>query len=691
MKKSTHLKPSLLLSGTLLLFSPWMMRAQDLAYDSGSDGSDGAFVIPDPFHPGLQGLSMAHDPIRNELILFGGTLSDANDAPALGRMWTWDGESFTERTPDPLPPARHGAEMVWDAAREEILLFGGRDGAVIRNDTWTWDGATWTLKVPDTSPQPRWEFGMAYDAVRQNVVLFGGGIGSPLTNDTWIWDGVNWTLAEPVDKPSSRFQHSMAFYGGTGKVVIYGGRSGSSVLNETWEWDGLNWTKLEPTSSPNPVVGATMTYDPVRDVVVLFGGSGAHRGDLTTNQIWLWDGSNWEEMKTQPRPAPRFFHAAAFHSEEGLIYIVGGENDDVDLNDVWTLSGAGFQPITGRGYVVDLGSKPDGIFNFTSIDIPSNVSVSFHSNIANTPVIWRASENVEIFGEINLSGKDGVENLGSDTGAPGGPGGFRGGVGGINEDISGSYAGQPGLGAGGGAPGMDRFQNAQDGQFAGVYGNLALNPLLGGSGGGGGGSTDGRGGSGGGGGGGAILIASSKDIILEGSIVSKGGTGSTINGDGGAGSGGAVLLIADRLLGTGSIDVSSDGGPGIVRLEGYERPLASGSVTTPIVGFPDSSRSFENRPELMIASVAGLGIPEDPLGTFSTPDVTLSSSEEVEIRVTARNLPDGTPVRLRMSSAGGSITIPDLALPAPTLTAGAVTFQVVLPDGVGALQAVAEF
>jgi hypothetical protein len=187
------------------------------------------------------------------------------------------------------------------------------------------------------------------------------------------------------------------------------------------------------------------------------------------------------------------------------------------------------------------------------------------------------------------------------------------------------------------------------------------------------------------------LIASSKDIVLEGSIISHGGIGGTINGDGGSGSGGAVLLIADRLLGAGSIDVSSSGGPGVVRLEGYERPLASGSVTTPIVGFPDSSRSFENRPELMIASVAGLGVPEDPLGTFSTPDVTLSSSEEVEIRVTARNLPDGTPVRLRVTSVGGAVTIPDLAIPAPTLSAGAVTFQVILPDGVGALQAVAEY
>jgi len=128
-----------------------------------------------------------------------------------------------------------------------------------------------------------------------------------------------------------------------------------------------------------------------------------------------------------------------------------------------------------------------------------------------------------------------------------------------------------------------------------------------------------------------------------------------------------------------------------VRLEGFERPLAAGSVTVPVVGFPFDGRDFTNPPSLLITSVDGEGVPTDPLGDFTTPDVSVSSVTPVNVVVTAQNIPDGEDVKLRVTS-GGTITIyPTGGDPAVTLAGGTATFNFALPSGIGTLQATSEF
>ena len=54
--------------------------------------------------------------------------------------------------------------------------------------------------------------GLAYDAVRQRVVLFGGRdqYGNPLS-ETWEWDGANWVERVPEQLPAARMGHAMAY------------------------------------------------------------------------------------------------------------------------------------------------------------------------------------------------------------------------------------------------------------------------------------------------------------------------------------------------------------------------------------------------------------------------------------------------------------------------------------------------
>ena len=64
--------------------------------------------------------------------------------------------------------------MAYDAARGEVVLFGGRRLRLL-DDTWTWDGTDWTERSPrHRSPSARDSMGMAYDAARGEVVMFGG-------------------------------------------------------------------------------------------------------------------------------------------------------------------------------------------------------------------------------------------------------------------------------------------------------------------------------------------------------------------------------------------------------------------------------------------------------------------------------------------------------------------------------------
>ena len=52
--------------------------------------------------------------------------------------------------------------MAYDAARAQVVLFGGLDGQILqdehpleKDDTWVWDGTNWTQKSPANSPPPR--------------------------------------------------------------------------------------------------------------------------------------------------------------------------------------------------------------------------------------------------------------------------------------------------------------------------------------------------------------------------------------------------------------------------------------------------------------------------------------------------------------------------------------------------------
>jgi hypothetical protein len=357
-----------------------------------------------------------------------------------------------------------------------------------------------------------------------------------------------------------------------------------------------------------------------------------------------------------------------------------------------------FNPTTNTEVVL----PADGKLNYTTVNIPTGVTVTFKKNSANTPVYILATGGVTIEGTIDVNGKDGNGIYPGD----GGPGGFDGGLGGSPVDGSNpATQGGKGLGPGSGNPGsvststdfnsgsgggggygsdgsngMGISIYSSGGSGGGSYGNTKILPMIGGSGGGGGAgstnSTSKNSGGSGGGGGGAILIASSGTITVTGSVTANGGSGAksgntgTYAGDGGGGSAGAIKLMANTITGEGTISANGGaggnningidggaGGAGRIRFEADS--VTRTANTSPLYTYSYPSTVFvTNMPTLTITLVGGVSVPANPSGQYGSPDITLPSAttNPVSVNISATNIPVGTQVTVTSTPEFGTAT-----------------------------------
>jgi hypothetical protein len=391
-----------------------------------------------------------------------------------------------------------------------------------------------------------------------------------------------------------------------------------------------------------------------------------------------------------------------------------------------------FSPTTNT--VVQL--PPDGTLNYTTVNIPTGVTVTFAKNQTNTPVVMLASGGVTIAGTIDISGTHAAhagptgDGVLADDGNPGlgGPGGYDGGRGGV-PGSSPSYVGGAGRGPGGGLPGQHVSGVAYTGGGGGgyrdagasgiyspgaigdggsAYGSPLLLPLLGGSGGGGGAGGGVYHGTGGGGGGGAILIASSGTVTVTGTIKAKGGNGgdndaaSGYGGGGGGGSGGAIRIVATTIAGNGSIlaqvggaydmDYYHRGGNGAlgrIRLEAEISQRTAATDPAYTLGKPGSI-FLPGLPSLRITSVADVAAPAEPSGSA---DITFPAdlTNPVTVQFAATGVPPGSAVTLTVTPAIGVPVLATSAGLAGTTDSSTASVSVSLPKGPSVLLATTSY
>jgi hypothetical protein len=247
--------------------------------------------------------------------------------------------------------------LAYDSTRSVTVLFGGRAGAVLYNDTLEYDGSAWTVRNAGLSDSPPalLQPAMAYDELRQRVVLFGGlDVADTPSDQTWEYDGSSgtWEQRFPAARPGPRFAASMTYDADRQRVVLLGGnRTASSAMPDAdpWVWDGESWGRLGPQASPMARSGAAVARA-YTGHVVLFGGVAGDGQRALLQDTWLWtgewtlatpgathqDAASYQAVSTWPGTLPpaRAGHAFA-SSASGDLLMFGGQGDGGVLGDTW--------------------------------------------------------------------------------------------------------------------------------------------------------------------------------------------------------------------------------------------------------------------------------------------------------------------------------------------------------------------
>jgi hypothetical protein len=182
---ATHRIPSFAIAAALACASSLLAQASwQLAYPAQSPPADYQWAS-------------AFDEARGEAILMF-PRGQSNQG------WRWNGSTWLQLS-GPLPPNRFACYMVWDVARQRVVLFGGfvPGSGQFHQDLWEWNGVVWQQRFAAMPPM-RDGAAVAYDRARNVTVMFGGSSGGPPLQDTWEWNGVTWSNANPLVRPSAR-------------------------------------------------------------------------------------------------------------------------------------------------------------------------------------------------------------------------------------------------------------------------------------------------------------------------------------------------------------------------------------------------------------------------------------------------------------------------------------------------------
>ncbi|MCI4364440.1 MAG: hypothetical protein L3K10_00005, partial [Thermoplasmata archaeon] len=156
--------------------------------------------------------------------------------------WLFQGGQWTQLAlpgPDPL----RNPSLVYDAAANASILFGGFDGVSggPSNATWSFAGGAWTLLTPSASPPARFASGATYDPVTGEIVLFGGvtyqfSASNYALDDTWTYVNGTWVNVTGISAtaPSPRAAERLVWDAADGYGVLFGGQSNGVRYSDTW-------------------------------------------------------------------------------------------------------------------------------------------------------------------------------------------------------------------------------------------------------------------------------------------------------------------------------------------------------------------------------------------------------------------------------------------------------------------------
>ncbi|MGH3053789.1 MAG: Kelch repeat-containing protein, partial [Gaiellaceae bacterium] len=313
---------------------------------------------------GRDAQSAIYDPVRQRMVVYGGewTPSGLSNLYSLGDLWTLSLTGpplWTRLTPSGTPPdPRSGHSAIYDPVRDRMLMFGGTRydsyGTYYYNDVWELSLAgtpAWNQLTP-SGTAPGWRYGHSaiYDPVRDRMVVFGGYyVYGGWVNDLWslsLAGAPQWDQLSPAGTPPApRARHGAIYDPVRDRMVVFGGYGGSSGLNDVWALPLAStptWAEITPTGGPPGGDGGAAIYDPVRDRALVFGGSNT----LALSDLWalpLSGAPAWSQLThTNTPPQGRWGFASIYDSANDRMAVFGGSyldccGDAIGRNDVWAL------------------------------------------------------------------------------------------------------------------------------------------------------------------------------------------------------------------------------------------------------------------------------------------------------------------------------------------------------------------
>jgi len=297
---------------------------------------------------------MAYDAARGEIVMFGGSRGSFS---FLGDTWTWNGQAWVQRFSAPSPSPRGFHAMVYDSTRQVVVLYGGYSSDGPSDETWEWNGSVWTQRQiqPPGGVEDAWgRYGhaMAFDSTRGVTVLFSGYVATDdqSLSETYEYDGLSWVRKEAVD-PAQRVYHGMAFDPARGVTRLFGGVSSGRSLRDAWEWNGVAWTPVGQ-ADPSARSSHAMYYDSGLSACVIFGGDDVNLLNepptaIQNNETWSWSSSAWTRMSVDG-PAARTSSRMAYDVARQLAVLFGGYTTAPNA-ETWILDSTCFADIDNDG------------------------------------------------------------------------------------------------------------------------------------------------------------------------------------------------------------------------------------------------------------------------------------------------------------------------------------------------------
>jgi hypothetical protein len=288
-------------------------------------------------------------------LLLLGLLASPNDARATPDG-VWSGLQY---------PWRFQHMAAFDDAGRRMIVYGGDSGVVPPNDVWIrtfGPGGRWTrFDAGGPAPSNRTGCALIYDSARNRILLFGGTIwNGTITSELWelgLTPGSSWKLV-PINgaPPPARTAMAAIYDAPRDRFLVVGGKGvnpdlTSNYLNDVWSYDPNSnvWYQLGTTGTPpSPRASAGLAYDSSRDQLILFGGTFTAFGNVFEyNDTWtlsLAGTPAWQSLSLGGTP-PSIRHGA------GVFY-------DTVADRVVVFGGATGTTIQTDANVLVLGASP---------------------------------------------------------------------------------------------------------------------------------------------------------------------------------------------------------------------------------------------------------------------------------------------------------------------------------------------